>query len=340
MRWTSPAAFRAVRQSLTGSDVLRQHYELDDQDKVIVAMLREDGRAPLARIGERAGLSADAVRARLSRLSGDGVLRVIGFVDPKSLGYECLATVGLRYHGPVDELVKALGNHPSITFMAQTVGERNVICEIAARDDADLADTIARTIATVGGVREYEVWRQLKALKWETQGRPRPALVTAPDARPAQSRRQELDELDVALLRLLVDDPRATFRDLEARVDAPYWVVRKRTQALFASGTIHATAILDKVSTDPVTMADVGFTFQGDTTAGLEALTALDEVAILALTAGRFHATAEVTCASPEDLAALMLRMLAIDCVRDVSVMLYSRILILPRPWRFDIEAG
>ncbi|GAA1000134.1 hypothetical protein GCM10009555_102530 [Acrocarpospora macrocephala] len=335
-RTTTPTAARVGRYGwTTGPDVLNQHYDLDDQDKAIVTMLRQDGRAPLARIGEQVGLSADAVRARLARLSGDGILRVIGFVDPRSLGYGCLSTVGLRYHGPIEELVKTLNGHPKITFMVQTVGELNVICEVAARDDIDLADTVAEAFGAIEGVREYEVSRQLKALKWESQGRPRP-----PATAPVEQARTELDDLDVALLRVLVDAPRSTFRELEAKVEAPYWVVRKRTQALFANGLIHATAVLDRVSTDPVTMACIRIQLAGDTAEGLAALAALPEVAILLLTAGRFHASAEVTCASPEDLAGLMLRMLAIDCVRDVSVLVYARTLVLPRPWRFDITTG
>ncbi|MFD0662816.1 Lrp/AsnC family transcriptional regulator [Thermocatellispora tengchongensis] len=229
---------------------MTQRYELDAQDQAIIDLLREDGRSPLARIGQQVGLSADAVRARMSRLAGDGVLRVIGLVDPAVLGYDVLGTAGLRYRGPVDRLRAGLSAHPQVTFAAQTVGAYDAVCEIGARDDADLADVVWRLAETIDGVRDYEIWRQLDVVKWESQGRPRRS-ASAP-------RRADLDDLDLALLRLLVDNPRASYRELEAALDAPYWMVRKRTQALFRDGTIQATAMVDRVSTDPVTMASSG----------------------------------------------------------------------------------
>ncbi|OPG08949.1 Lrp/AsnC family transcriptional regulator [Microbispora sp. GKU 823] len=312
---------------------MTQRYELDGQDQAIIDLLREDGRAPLARIGEQVGLSADAVRARMARLAGDGVLRVIGLVDPAILGYDVLGTVGLRYRGPVERLRAALNAHPQVTFAAQTVGAYDVMCEVGARDDADLADIVQRIAGTIEGVRDYEVWRQLDVAKWESQGRPRRSGPPAP-------RRPDLDDLDVALLRLLVDNPRASYRELEAELGVPYWAVRKRAQALFRDGTIQATAMVDRVSTDPVTMASVGITLGGSPDAALDALVALPELPIVTLTAGRFHVVAEAACGSARDLAALMRRILATDGVRDLTVLTYARVLVLPRPWRFETATG
>ncbi|WP_165900576.1 Lrp/AsnC family transcriptional regulator [Microbispora triticiradicis] len=317
---------------------MTQRYELDAQDQAIVGLLREDGRAPLARIGEQVGLSADAVRARMARLSGDGVLRVIGLVDPAVLGYDVLGIVGLRYRGPVDRLRGALNAIPQVTFAAQTIGAYDVMCEVAARDDADLADVVQRIAGTVEGVGDHEVWRQLDVAKWESQGRPRRSGPPAP-------RRLELDDLDVALLRLLVDNPRASFREMEDELGVPYWVVRKRAQTLFRDGTIQATAMVDRVSTDPVIMmASVGITLGGSSDAALDAaldaLVALPELPIVTLTAGRFHVVAEAACGSARDLAALMRRIVALDGVRDLTVLPYARVLVLPRPWRFGTAAG
>ncbi|MEU8195396.1 AsnC family transcriptional regulator [Microbispora amethystogenes] len=313
---------------------MTQRYELDAQDQAIVGLLREDGRAPLARIGEQVGLSADAVRARMARLAGDGVLRVIGLVDPAVLGYDVLGTVGLRYRGPVERLRVALNATPQVTFAAQTIGPYDVMCEVAARDDADLADVVQRIAGTIEGVGDHEVWRQLDVAKWESQGRPRRSGPPAP-------RRPELDDLDVALLRLLVDNPRASFREMEDELGVPYWVVRKRAQTLFRDGTIQATAMVDRVSTDPVIMmASVGITLDGSPEAALDALVALPELPIVTLTAGRFHVVAEAACGSARDLAALTRRVVAVDGVRDLTVLPYARVLVLPRPWRFETAAG
>ena len=100
-------------------------YSIDEVDQQIIDRLRDDGRASLASIGADIGLSPDAVRARMGRLTGDGVLRVIGLVHPATLGYQSQGTVALTYQGPTDQLLERVQGHQSITFMAKTLGEAN-----------------------------------------------------------------------------------------------------------------------------------------------------------------------------------------------------------------------
>ncbi|MEY9210738.1 DNA-binding Lrp family transcriptional regulator [Thermobifida halotolerans] len=310
---------------------LPQRYRLDDHDRSIIEVLKEDGRAPLAHVGERVGLSPDAVRGRMNRLADDGVVRILGLVDPASLGYRCLATVGMRYHGSPEALTEALHSHPRVTYLQQVVGEYNVLCEITAYDDADLADVISQSLLTVEGVRDFEVWRNLTVLKWESRARPRPPVgERAPAVRPV------LDQGDIELLRHLVENPRASYRELAARADLPYWAVRKRTQALFDTGTIQATAVVDRIKVQPTTLAMMGLKLGGTVRDDLAQLASFPEIAILTTTVGRYQAVAEVSCDSSVALSDLVERVLALNAVRDLSVLIYGATLVLPRPWRFD----
>ena len=308
-------------------------YLIDEVDQQIIDRLREDGRASLASIGADIGLSPDAVRARMGRLTGDGVLRVIGLVHPGTLGYESLGTVALSYQGATDQLLEQVKGNPSITFMAQTLGEANAICEITARHDAELSEVVTRDLATIPGVTVREVWRSLAVIKWDSQARPLALTTTA-------RTRESLDEVDVVLLRELVANPRASYRELEATTGQPYWVVRRRTQALFADGVIHASAIVDRLSANREVQAHLAIGLTGDWTAGIRELCQIPEVTIVTLTAGRSAATAEITCASSAAMAETIRQVTAVDCVQSVSNYLYSRILVLPMPWRFDAPAG
>ena len=308
-------------------------YSIDEVDQQIIDRLRDDGRASLASIGADIGLSPDAVRARMGRLTGDGVLRVIGLVHPATLGYQSQGTVALTYQGPTDQLLERVKGHPSITFMAQTLGEANAICEITARHDAELSEVVTRDLATIPGVVIRDVWRSLAVIKWDSQARPR-ALATTPRTRGS------LDEVDVVLLRELVANPRASYRELEATTGQPYWVVRRRTQALFADGVIHASAIVDRLSANREVLAHLSLSLSGDWTMGIRQLCDVPGVTIVTMTAGRSAATAEITCANTAEMAETIRQVTAIDCVQAVSNYLYSRILVLPVPWQFDAPAG
>jgi Lrp/AsnC family leucine-responsive transcriptional regulator len=61
---------------------------LDETNLRLLDELQEDGRASLAELGRRVGLSSPAVAERLRRLEDDGVITAYrAVVDPRKLGY-------------------------------------------------------------------------------------------------------------------------------------------------------------------------------------------------------------------------------------------------------------
>lgn len=301
---------------------------IDEKDREIFHCLRADARAPFARIGATVGLSADAVRGRVNRLTEGGVLRIIGVVDPRSLGYQTLGTLGINFRGDLTVLVEHLRAHEFVTFTAFTLGEHNVLCEIAAADDAELLERATSVVGMIDGVEDFEVWRLTDVLKWHGQGRPEVRRPSAP--------RRDHDDLDGALLRLLVQDPRLTFAELGERVGEPYSLVRRRAQQLFDEGSIQASAVLDRSSAAAGTTGMLGLTLAGR---GIEDVLGFavkhPDVAIVGRTLGRFAATFEVVCETPSALVAIADRVGEFDAVRSVATYLYARSPILPMPWLF-----
>jgi Lrp/AsnC family transcriptional regulator for asnA, asnC and gidA len=312
-----------------------QRYRLDQIDETLLSLLRIDGRTPFAELAHAVGLSPDAARARYTRLVTDGVLRVIGVVSPQSLGYGRLANVWMTYRGSMEELAKLAGAAQNITFMTELLGRQNVLVEVAARDDTEVADVVLTTFLRLPEISDVEIGSCLEFIKWDSQARP----TTSGAERPPTEPPAPLSELDSALLRLLVDNPRASYRELAATLDEPYWMVRKRTQALFSQGTIRATAMIDRVSTEPATMAAILIRLGGpNPDDALRAIAKLDEVALLTTHTGAVHASAEVSCGSDSELGALGRRIGAIPGVVGVEVRPYVRTLIVPMPWSLQIK--
>lgn len=315
--------------------MLAQRYALDPVDAAIVELLRQDSRAPFARIGRSVSLSAGAVGARVTKLIDDGVLRIVGAVRPESLGFTCLATVLATYRGDVRSLAGDFRGQPNVTFMAQLNSTRNILCEIGARDDAELADLVSDLLLSCDSVEDVYIYRHLEVFKWQTQG-----WVPTDDGAASHSAiDRALDDLDVSLLWALVDSPRASFRDLAQRTGEPYWVVRKRTQALFADGLINATAMIDKLSTAPEYMANIAVSLHGDASRAIKSLAAKPEVKLLLSTTGMTNLGLEVTCTSATALGKLIRDICALDGVAAVESRPYTRILKVPIPWRFDLVA-
>ena len=85
---------------------------MDALDRQLIGCLLEDGRASYAAIGDRIGLSAPAVKRRMDRLVGDGVIS--GFtvvIDPDLVGWSTEAYVEVHCKGTIspDELRAAFG---------------------------------------------------------------------------------------------------------------------------------------------------------------------------------------------------------------------------------------
>ncbi len=69
---------------------------MDELDRQIITILEQDGRAANATIARNVGVSEGTVRRRLKRLIGHEIISVRAFPDPKALGYDSEALIGVQ----------------------------------------------------------------------------------------------------------------------------------------------------------------------------------------------------------------------------------------------------
>lgn len=110
---------------------------MDNIDRKILDLLRQNARAGYGDIGGIVGLSASAVKRRVDRLVADGVIR--GFtikVDPAVDGMATEAYVELFCRGTVapDELRRILSGVPEVVDAGTVTGSADAIVHIRSRD--------------------------------------------------------------------------------------------------------------------------------------------------------------------------------------------------------------
>jgi DNA-binding Lrp family transcriptional regulator len=110
---------------------------MDNLDRGILDLLRQNARAGYGDIGSVVGLSASAVKRRVDKLVADGVIR--GFtiqVDPAIDGMSTEAYVELFCRGTVapDELLRILSGVPEVVDAGTVTGSADAIVHIRARD--------------------------------------------------------------------------------------------------------------------------------------------------------------------------------------------------------------
>jgi DNA-binding Lrp family transcriptional regulator len=120
---------------------------MDDIDRQIVALLREDARRSFQSIGVRVSLSAPAVKRRVDRLQADGVIRgYTANIDPARFGWGTHAVVALFCEGRMAaaEVREAVEGHPEVEAAYTVAGEATAIMHVRAHDTAHLEATLER----------------------------------------------------------------------------------------------------------------------------------------------------------------------------------------------------
>jgi DNA-binding Lrp family transcriptional regulator len=129
---------------------------MDDIDRQIVALLREDARRSFQSIGNRVSLSAPAVKRRVDRLEADGVVRgYTATVDPGRFGWPTHAFVALYCEGRMaaGEVRAAVEGNPEVEAAWTVAGEASAMLHVRARDTAHLEEALERIRDAPGVIR-------------------------------------------------------------------------------------------------------------------------------------------------------------------------------------------
>ena len=121
---------------------------LDARDERLLALLRDDARAPVSALAEAAHLSTTAVRRRLQRLEDVGAIAGYTLKPSPRAGGSVRAVLEVRLDGArCTELAAALEAHPEVRAVLSVAGDVDTLVMLeAATPDAvgALADRVAK----------------------------------------------------------------------------------------------------------------------------------------------------------------------------------------------------
>ncbi len=127
---------------------------MDAIDRKIVSLLRENARRSFKDIGRHVHLTAPAVKRRVDRLEGEGVIRgYTAVVDPAAFGWHTEAFVDLFCDGrmPAESIKRAVRKEQSVVSAHTVAGEASAMLHVMAEDTRDLERALER-IRKVDGV--------------------------------------------------------------------------------------------------------------------------------------------------------------------------------------------
>jgi Lrp/AsnC family transcriptional regulator for asnA, asnC and gidA len=140
--------------------------QLDEMDRAIVDRLQYDGRMPFTEIAAEVGLSEGAVRRRVKRMTEDGVLQIVGIVEPQLLEWNAAGMIGVSVHpGQIEAAAHQIAQFPEVTYLFMASGGFDLFVEAYCRDREHFVAFLNGTLQKVPGVERTETFMILKMYK-------------------------------------------------------------------------------------------------------------------------------------------------------------------------------
>lgn len=139
---------------------------MDNTDIEIIHHLQIDGRMPFTDIAKALGISEGTVRNRVARLIEEQALQIVGMVDPKRMGYEAPAVVGISVQPPLlQSVAETVSAFPEVSYLIMVSGEFDLFVEVLCKDRDHLASFLNEKLLRVPGIARTQTFMTLKTYK-------------------------------------------------------------------------------------------------------------------------------------------------------------------------------
>ena len=136
---------------------------MDEKDKQIIKMLKNDSRAGYGDIGEKIGLSEGAVRKRIKTLSDEGVIRKftvkIGLVE----GAQAITLLATNPSHPTQEVSKKIQDIQNVETIYEVTGEYDIVAVISGMNVMEVNECVEK-IRRVEGVMKTNTMIVLRSI--------------------------------------------------------------------------------------------------------------------------------------------------------------------------------
>ncbi len=139
---------------------------MDDTDRQLVSLLRDDARASVASLAKVLRVSRGTVQNRLSRLEADGT--ITGYtvrLKPQAEGHRIRAFMTVAVEGNRSAAVlSALRGDPAVSALHSTNGRWDMVVELQA-DSLEAFDRVLSRVRLLDGIANTETSLLLSTVK-------------------------------------------------------------------------------------------------------------------------------------------------------------------------------
>jgi Lrp/AsnC family transcriptional regulator, regulator for asnA, asnC and gidA len=139
---------------------------LDDLDLNIIRELQVDARQTTSQLGRKLGVYHSTIFRRMQRLMDENIIRIGASTNPFALGYEGVATVGLKCDpGKAREIAKVVAAYKQVEYVGIYASPYDIVFWVAFRTLNDLEDFTKEELGRILGLKEIDTIVNFKLVK-------------------------------------------------------------------------------------------------------------------------------------------------------------------------------
>jgi Lrp/AsnC family transcriptional regulator for asnA, asnC and gidA len=138
---------------------------LDKLDLQVIQHMMRDAGTAYSDLGKKLFVSGGTIHVRMKKLQEAGIVKGTKLdIDPKKLGYEVIAFIGiyLEKSSLYDSVAKELQKIPQIVRLNYTTGNYSMFAEIIARDISELRWVLHDELQKIKGIERTETFISLE----------------------------------------------------------------------------------------------------------------------------------------------------------------------------------
>ena len=138
---------------------------MDDIDRELLGLLREDARTPVLTLAKKLRLARTTVQNRIAKLEKEGM--IVGYtvrLKPAAEPARVRAVMSVAVDGKNTGVLPQLRGHPNVVGLHSTNGRWDLIAELQA-DSLEAFDAVLRSIRLIDGIATTETSILLSTFK-------------------------------------------------------------------------------------------------------------------------------------------------------------------------------
>ncbi len=139
--------------------------KLDEYDRAILRELQVDGRMPVANLAKTVGLSETGARNRLQKMLQSGAIQVVAVGEPRLLGIDVEAMLGVVVKGDPRVAAEAFGEITEVMNVMICAGRFQLMVNVICKNNYELEQLLTDQLRPIEGVKMMEIFIYLESTK-------------------------------------------------------------------------------------------------------------------------------------------------------------------------------